>query len=38
MDKYLVPSGLTDITNLNPANIQAEMDRVDEEENENEKL
>jgi hypothetical protein len=32
MDHYLVPSGITDITNLNPENIERMMDQVDEEE------
>jgi HK97 family phage portal protein len=33
MDHYLVPSGITDITNLNPENIERMMDQVDEEDN-----
>lgn len=35
MDKYLVPSGLTEITQLNPDNIQAQMDHVDQQMNDN---
>jgi HK97 family phage portal protein len=31
MDKYLVPSGLTDISQLNPAEIERQMDRVDQQ-------
>jgi HK97 family phage portal protein len=38
MEHYLVPSGLTDITQLNPENIQKEMDRIEEQENQNSKL
>lgn len=36
MDRYLVPSGLTEITQLNPENIQAQMDQVDEQMNQEE--
>jgi HK97 family phage portal protein len=40
MDRYLVPSGLTEISQLNPEVIQAQMDQVDEQmrANENDKL
>lgn len=33
MDRYLVPSGLTEITQLDPEVIQAQMDQVDEQMN-----
>lgn len=36
MDRYLVPSGLTEISQLNPEAVQAQMDQVDEHMRQNE--
>jgi HK97 family phage portal protein len=38
LDMIFVPSGFTEISGLNPENIQKEMDRIEEQENQNSKL